>query len=231
MNKLHGLPDLATSSSREAAEFLLAYLRTEIPQSSTKLSLHAGGYPEDGDVERTIRTYRRSASSPAHAAIKALETGCGNCQELAYAGALVLRAAKYQGSISIGQYGLNHQFLFVDDLIVDPWAEMICSSSDWQGNLFAYGGSIREGTLYGRLIPWDHDELEDEEPEIIESIPLDYYAFIEGIEDNEEKPSLGISPLPLELFLLGKPPQKPGKTLNNDLASIEISTDSSLNLS
>jgi hypothetical protein len=93
---------------------------------------------------------------------------------MAYAGALTLRMAGYQGNVSIGQYGINHQFLFVDNLIVDPWANTYCSKSAWQGKITAYGGSIKDGIMHGRLIPSDHFELEDEKPEVVEEIPASY---------------------------------------------------------
>lgn len=166
--------DLSAASPHEAGQFLLAYIPGVISQSSTKCSLQAGGYPSNGLIEQTIRAYQEETSHPYESALKALESGCGNCQEMAYAGALVLRATGYKGEISIGQYGINHQFLFVADLIVDPWAGFYCPESKWKQCLTAYGGSIKEGVMYGRLLSPTHFEMKDEEPEHIETIPILY---------------------------------------------------------
>ena len=171
---MRSLPDLSSASAQEAVNFLLTYMNTAIPNSSTRLSLDAEGYPENGEIEQTIRSYQNQVSSRAEAAIKALETGCGNCQEFAYAGALILRMAGYSGSVSIGQFGINHQFMFVEPLIVDPWAGTTCPKSDWRDTISAYGGSIKEGIMRGRVIPSSHEELEDEVPEEVEIIPNPY---------------------------------------------------------
>ncbi len=168
------LPDLSNATAQEAVDFLLNYMNNAIPNSSTRLSLGPEGYPEQGEIEQTIRSYQQQVSSHAEAAVKALETGCGNCQEFAYAGALILRMAGYPGAVSIGQFGINHQFMFVDDLIVDPWAGSSCLKSDWQNNISAYGGSVKEGVMRGRVIPSSHEELEDDVPEEVEIIPNPY---------------------------------------------------------
>ena len=175
---MKGLMDLSSVNTKKAAEFLLEYIRAAIPDSSTKRSLAPEGYPEDGAIEQTIRAYQKLVSYPYQAAVKALESGCGNCQEMAYLGALILRAAKYEGDVAIGQYGINHQFLFVADLIVDPWAGLYYLKSLWRDNITAYGGSIREGSMRGRLVPPDHYEMEDEEPNVIEVIPLLYHPAL-----------------------------------------------------
>lgn len=181
---MEGLLDLSSASAKEAAEFLLKYIQAAVPDSSTKRSLAPEGYPEDGAIEQTIRAYQKLVSYPYQAAVKALESGCGNCQEMAYLGALILRGAGYKGDLAIGQYGINHQFLFVADLIVDPWAGFYCLKSTWRNNITAYGGSIREGIMHGRLVLPDHYEMEDEEPEVIKVIPFPYNptSSIEAIE-------------------------------------------------
>ncbi|AHE67298.1 transglutaminase domain-containing protein [Legionella oakridgensis] len=214
------LPDLTRASARDAAQFILEYIRQEIPWSSTRLSLQVDGYPEDGEVEITIRNYRSPTFSAAKKAMKALKTGCGNCQEMAYASAIILRTAGYPGTVSIGQYGINHQFLFIEDLIVDPWAEMICSVSDWRGKLFAYGGSIKEGILHGRLLPWNHDDMEDETPEVVETIPMSYHSLTESISDIIiEDTTTSSNSLPLRLFLLGNP-QEQRKKLSHEIVFV-----------
>ena len=168
------LLNLSNATAQEAAFFLLDYMNTAIPNSSTRLSLGVNGYPETGEIEQTIRSYQQQTSSPAEAAVKALETGCGNCQEFAYAGALILRMARYPGAVSIAQFGINHQFMFVDDWIVDPWAGTVFLKEDWRGNISAYGGSVKEGVMRGRVIPSSHEEMVDDEPEEVEIIPNPY---------------------------------------------------------
>lgn len=166
----YNLPDLSNANSQEAVSFIIPFLKKAIPHSSTKLSLAAIGHPQTSNIETTIRANQKKYPKPLEAALAALETGCGNCQELAYAGALILRLAGYKGNIAIGQYGINHQFLFIDDLLADPWADLSCSKEAWKGKLKAYGGSIRNGIMYGRLLSSDHEELEDEKPEVVEEI-------------------------------------------------------------
>lgn len=102
----------------------------------------------------------------------AIKSGCGNCQEMAYAGALILRFAGFKGKISIGQFGINHQFLIIDGYFIDTWAGKFYPKETWRDNLMAYGGSIRDGVLKGRLLPPTHEELEDDEPEVVEDIEI-----------------------------------------------------------
>ncbi|NDH09618.1 MAG: transglutaminase domain-containing protein, partial [Gammaproteobacteria bacterium] len=167
--KLPHLKNLCNASDKEAAEFIIHYITTVIPKSSSKLALKPEGYPSDGEIEVTIRQ-NQIDSRPLETALKALETGCGNCQEMAYAAALILRQSGYQRRIDIGQFGINHQFLFVGDLIVDPWAGMYCSATDWKDNLFGYGGRNTGNIMHARQLSSDHFELEDEEPVVVEAI-------------------------------------------------------------
>ena len=81
---MENLLDLSNATPQEAGVFLLHYMNTAIPNSSTRLSLGVENYPETGEIEQTIRSYQQQTSSSAEAAVKALETGCGNCQEFAY---------------------------------------------------------------------------------------------------------------------------------------------------
>ncbi len=200
--------DLSSANAIEVAKFLLKYIPIAIPNSSTKRSLAPEGYPADGAIEQTIRGYQHQTASPYEAAVKALESGCGNCQEMAYLGALILRAAGYKGEVAIGQYGINHQFLLVEDLIVDPWAEFCCLKSMWRQNITAYGGSVRQNIMHGRLLSPEHYEMEDEEPEVIEVIPSSYKPAlsIDRIRDlllrkefePLDTPTLSESPYPIK---------------------------------
>lgn len=167
--KLPYLKNLSDVSNTEAAEFIIQYIALVIPHSSTKLALRPEGYPETGEIEVIIRANQQGCN-PMQSALKALETGCGNCQEMAYAGALLLRQAGCTGKIAIGQFGLNHQFLFVGDLIVDPWAGIYCKKTAWKDTLCGYGGRVRDGLMHAKIISADHFELEDEEPEVVEEI-------------------------------------------------------------
>ena len=172
--KLPFVKDMSNVADFLAAEFIIKYIADTIPNSSTKLALRSDGYPENGEIEKIIRA-NQIGSKPIKTAIKALMTGCGNCQEMAYAGALILRQSGYSGYIAIGQLGLNHQFLFVGNLIVDPWAGIYCEKNAWKNRIYGYGGRVRDGLMHARLIPADSFELEDEEPEVVEEIP----CFIE----------------------------------------------------
>lgn len=171
------LPDLSHATAEYAAQFIVQYIKNAIPNSSTKLSLSPEGYPQSGEIEVVIRSQQLQSFSPFQSAKKALESGCGNCHEMAYAGALILKQSGYKGEIAIGQYGINHQFLFIEDYIADPWAEVYCSRSAWKGKINAYGGSIKDGIMYGRIVPYDHIELQDEEPEMIEKVPNDVFTL------------------------------------------------------
>lgn len=184
---LSTLPDLSNASPNQAAAFIIGFLKVHMPNSSTKLSLQPEGYPVHGEIEVAIRLNQKAHPNPAEAALEALKTGCGNCQELAYAGALILRAAGYQGDIKIGQFGINHQFLFVDNLIVDPWSQMICDRSEWKNNVTAYGGSMKEGVMRGRILKATHEELEDDKPEEIENITMQFAKSLLSEHPGESK--------------------------------------------
>ena len=158
------------TSSEAAAKYLLSYIEKSIPNSSTRLSLEKTGYPEKGSVHQTILQYRACSQNLKQHAQDAVRTGCGNCGEMAYAAAIELQRISYKGYIAIGQFGINHQFLIVDDLIIDPWSNVFYAESDWKQSINAYGGSIKEGRLKGRLLDADHFELEDEVVEHVDII-------------------------------------------------------------
>lgn len=122
-------------------------------------------------MNRRYILIKKQLLTPYDQALKALETGCGNCQEIAYAGALLLRAGGFTGKIQIAEFGINHVFLIVDDYIVDTWSDTYFPFSTWKTSLKAYGGSIKKGVMRGWILSADHFELEDEEPEVTQSIP------------------------------------------------------------
>lgn len=189
--KLPYLKNLSNASDEEAAKFIIQYIALVIPHSSTKLALEPQGYPENGEIEVIIRENQKGRK-PIQSALKALETGCGNCQEMAYSAALLLRKAGYTGKIAIGRFGLNHEFLFVDDLIVDPWAGIYCEKTDWKNKICGYGGRVKDGLMHAQLIPSDHFELEDEKPEVIEEISCSTETglFSENFSDQVQEESL-----------------------------------------
>lgn len=168
-------PSLADIDGDEkAANFICNYIANKIPNSSTKLSLNSTGYPESGPIHQVIEKYRNQDLSPYKKAEKALETGCGNCSEMSYAAAIKLKSMGYSGYLAVGQYGLNHVFTFVGNLIVDTWAGKYYKKAEWKDHICAYGGAIKDGVLKGRLLspkdPKFEEELEDEEPELLEEI-------------------------------------------------------------
>jgi hypothetical protein len=141
-----------------------------IPNSSTRESLKPDGYPESGIVEQTIRAYQKETKNPYEQSLRAIETGCGNCQEMAYTSGLLLRAIGFTGKIQVAEFGVNHAFLIVDDYIVDPWADKYFLFSTWKDNLEGYGGAVKDGIMKGRILSANHFDLEDEEPEISKTI-------------------------------------------------------------
>lgn len=173
------LQSLEHEEQEVIAKYIIDIISQYIPYSSTRASLDREGYPVDGDIEKTIRDYQRHDTG-LRSGYFALMTKCGNCQDMAYAGALILRAAKYKKKISIGEFGINHRFLILEDYIIDPWAKMACSTNDWKQHLKAYGGGIHNGIMKGRLLTADHEELEDEVPEIVEDVPLNVESFLSG---------------------------------------------------
>ncbi|MCF6765140.1 hypothetical protein L3V82_05105 [Thiotrichales bacterium 19S3-7] len=173
---------LDLSTNKKVSEFVLKETAIRVPNSSTYLSLSPEGYPEDGDINVTINKNRKIAGKDMlRAAQLALDSGCGNCQEMAYAGALILREAGYKGKVSIGGYGINHQFLIIgnNEMIIDPWANKAFEYSEWENNINAYGGSIKEGILKGRLLSPNYYELEDEKPEIADENILEIQKVID----------------------------------------------------
>lgn len=175
-----------TSSTTTKIEITLGLIRSLIPNSSTRESLKPNGYPESGEIEQTIRSYQNEKSSLYEQGLRAMQTGCGNCQELAYATGLLLRAGGFTGKIQVGQFGLNHAFLIVDDYIVDPWVDTYFSFSTWKNNLQAYGGSIKEGIMKGRVLPANHFELEDEVPEVTKTLPTELEQCLPSVEDRTQ---------------------------------------------
>ncbi|KTD71435.1 hypothetical protein Lste_0201 [Legionella steelei] len=153
------------SSTTTKIEAILGLIKYLIPKSSTRESLKPDGYPESGEIEQTIRAYQNKKSSLYEQGLNAMETGCGNCQEMASASGLLLRAGGFSGKIQIAEFGINHAFLIVDDYIVDPWSDTYFS--------FSTCGSIKEGIMKGRVLSADHFELEDEEPEVTQTLPLE----------------------------------------------------------
>lgn len=194
LRNLENLPDLSGSTDEDAAIFITNFVATVIPNSSTKLSLLPDGYPETGEIEVTIRSYRDKNIGCKESAIKAVETGCGNCEEMAYAGALILRTAGFKGNLVIGQCGINHRFLFVGDFIADPWAQVFCHNSEWRGVINGYGGSIKKGILRGRIVSSTSEELEDEDLDRIETISLTWHvqpqSKLDKINSNFESSSV-----------------------------------------
>lgn len=141
-------------------EILLGLIQSLIPNSSTRESLKPEGYPESGVIEQTIRAYQAEKINLYEQSLKAMETGCGNCQEMAYASVLLLRAGGFTGQLQIAEFGINHAFLMADDFIIDPWSNHYFPFSTWKSNLKAYGGSIIKGILKGRVLNADHFELD-----------------------------------------------------------------------
>lgn len=195
-------------------EVTLRYIKFLIPNSSTRESLKPDGYPESGIIEQTIRTYQKETKNPYEHSLRAIETRCGNCQEMAYTSGLLLRAIGFTGSIQVAEFGINHAFLIVDDYIVDAWADKYFPFSTWKDNLEAYGGSIKEGIMKGRVLSANHFELEDENPEVSQSIPelnqclpsakererlmiLIGQALLNHAQNLEEQPSIRYSSLKL----------------------------------
>ncbi|WP_165481064.1 hypothetical protein [Legionella impletisoli] len=154
----------------EVASYVMNLTKNLIKQSSTREALNEKGYPENGPIEQTIRAYQSKGSSVYEQALDAMQTGCGNCQEMAYTGALLLRLGGYQGPVKIGIFGLNHMFLILDDYIIDTWAGKHYPFKRWRENLVGYGGAIRDGVMMGKVFPANHFELEDEIPEVTQEV-------------------------------------------------------------
>ncbi len=170
------------SSTETKIKITLELIKSLIPKSSTRESLKPEGYPESGEIEQTIRAYQNEKLSLYEQGLRAMETGCGNCQEMAYASGLLLRAGGFTGKIQAAEFGINHAFLIVDDYIVDPWSDTCFPFSTWKNNLKAYGGATKEGVMKGRILSADHFELEDEEPEVSQTLPTTIDRCLLSIE-------------------------------------------------
>lgn len=175
-----------SSSTATKVEMTLGLIKVLIPNSSTRESLKPEGYPEDGKIEQTIRAYQNKQLSLYEQGLKAMETGCGNCQEMAYASGLILRTGGFTGTVQVAEFGINHAFLIVEDYILDPWAETFFPFSAWKTNLKAYGGSIKEGVMKGRTLAPDHYELEDEEPEVVKTLPIEFELCLPSLESRAQ---------------------------------------------
>ncbi|KTD70854.1 hypothetical protein [Legionella tucsonensis] len=172
------------SSSTEAkVKITLELINSLISRSSTRESLKTDGYPENGDIEQTIRSYQNKGLSLYEQSLRAMETGCGNCQEMAYASGLLLRAGGFTGKLQVAIFGINHAFLIVDDYILDPWSRSFFPFSTWKDNLKAYGGSVKEGVMRGRVLSANHYELEDEEPEVSKTLPTELDQCLPSLEN------------------------------------------------
>lgn len=165
------LEQLNELPTEKKATIVMELVQSIIDKSSTRESLKDEGYPESGYIEQTIRSFQQQGISAYEQALNAMETGCGNCQEMAYAGALILRSGGYKGPLQIGMFGLNHAFLIVNHYIVDAWAGKCYLFHDWKENILAYGGSVSNGIMKGRVLPPHHFELEDEIPEVSLDVP------------------------------------------------------------
>ena len=132
---------------------------------------------------------------------EAISTRCGDCQEMAYVGAFVLRNNGYQGKISIGVYGPEndadaeitsdqgkvvidkHLFLILDRTktsspdawVADIWAKKSFPYSEWKNYMRGYGTTMQMkgfgGECYGYLVP--PEKIPKEEPRLYE--PFSYY--------------------------------------------------------
>ncbi|MCE0721676.1 MULTISPECIES: hypothetical protein [Legionella] len=171
------------SSTEAKVKITLELINSLIPSSSTRESLNTDGYPESGPIEQTIRAYQNMNLSLYEQGLKAMETGCGNCQEMAYASGLLLRAGGFTGTLQVAEFGINHAFLIVDDYILDPWSKSFFPFSTWKDNLKAYGGSVKEGVMRGRVLSATHYELEDEVPEVSKTLPTELDQCLPSIEN------------------------------------------------
>lgn len=168
LNKYSFFQQPTTLANDHLAQVTKNLVYSMIPNSSTRESLKASGYPENGFIESTIKKYRTNLNNRFIEAVTALETQCGNCSEMAYAAALILRANGFNKKLQIGSYGLNHVFLIVgnNEYIIDAWANKAYPFNQWPNQLKAYGGAVKEGIMIGRLLNPNHHELEDELPEV-----------------------------------------------------------------
>lgn len=166
------LQSIGSKPIAETAGTVISIVQRLVPRSSTRESLSPIGYSVSGSIEVAIREYQASEHCQYRQALKAIECGCGNCQELAYVGAIVLRALSFKGDVKVGHFGLNHAFLIVDDYILDPWVGDSFPFDQWPEKLKAYGGSVKAGIMKGRVLAASHFELEDEEPETVTVVPI-----------------------------------------------------------
>ena len=141
------------------------YVNEKIPNSYTRMALKRP-IPITDRTYTTINEYRNSVTSNNFYK-KALETGCGNCEEMAFAAGYYALEIRYPGYIAIATFGLNHVFCLIGDFILDCWSNDFFPYDQWKFKLKGYGGSIKDGFVNGWLLDANHYELEDEEPEVM----------------------------------------------------------------
>lgn len=208
-NKIGHLPhtNLDAKTPEQAAYFIVNCVNEMVPNSNTRSCTVGFGEAQPFllgatsdknttmEYDKIIGSYRNKIAKQLGkngdlrqkiglVAQEAIKTHCGDCEEMTYVGALVLRNNAYQGNISIMSYGPEddanslvcdegnqilveeHLFLLLEDAhgndpwVADIWAKKSFPYSKWKEELRGYGlklqmDSFLQTKYYGQLVSAD----------------------------------------------------------------------------